>query len=74
MKNDQTPISTEEVIQQISPIIQQLSLPELKQLILDMQPSGKINDIHAIRLFLLGIITKIEDLEKKLSKDLLSPA
>ena len=58
MKNDQTPISDEEVIQQ-------LSLPDLKQLVLDMQPSGKINDIHAIRLFLLSIIAKMEDLENK---------
>ena len=65
MEHDNTPISNEEVIQQISPIIQQLSLPDLKQLILDMQPSGKINDIHAIRLFLLGIIAKMEDLENK---------
>ena len=55
MENDNTHISNEEIIQQIS-------LLDLKQLILDMQPSGKINDIHAIRLFLLGIIAKMEDL------------
>ena len=56
MENDNTHISNEEIIQKIS-------LPDLKQLILDMQPSGKINDIHAIRLFLLGIIVKMEDLK-----------
>ena len=58
MENNQTHPSNQEIVQQIS-------LAELKQLILDMQPSGKINDIHAIRLFLLGIIAKMEDLEKK---------
>ena len=66
MENDNTHISNEEIIQKIS-------LPDLKQLILDMQPSGKINDIHAIRLFLLGIIAKIEDLKNEPPKNPLFP-
>ena len=44
--------------------IQLTSLQEMKKLVKEMQPSGKINDIHAIRLFLLGIISKIEDITK----------
>ena len=41
-------------------IIECISLKDLKQLILDMKPSGKINDISTIRLFLLGIVAKLE--------------
>ena len=44
--------------------IQQISIQEMKQFVKEMRPSGKINDIHAIRLFLLGIISKLEDIIK----------
>lgn len=41
------------------------SLDQLEKFVREMRPSGKVNDIHAIRLLLLGIISQLKTLHNK---------